>query len=160
VIISRRYLLSGITMNSIQLTDADGSEGLPVCRAQREWLVSRYKSESMIALKFFSDDMPVAERDASMDAKAIDHVRKCPKCRDWFHHVVPATVLRRQSRLSRYCCAGMFVACEESNTPNRITFELFRGEDPCWEIDGIHSFISFCPWCGKKLPGKPFIPES
>lgn len=149
-------------MNPILLTEADGSEGLPICRAQREWLVSRYKSEPMIALKFFSDDLPVGGLDASTDAKAIDHVRKCPKCRDWLHRVVPADVLRRQSRLSRYCCAGMFVAFEESDAhrKNRVTFELFRGEDPCWMINDIRSFISFCPWCGKKLPDKPFIPES
>ena len=48
----------------------------------------------MIALKFFSDDLPVAECDASTDTKAIDHVRKCPKCRDWLHRIVPADVLR------------------------------------------------------------------
>ena len=66
-------------MNPILLTDADGSEGLPICRAQREWLVSRYKSEPMIALKFFTDDLPVGGLDASTDAKAIDHVRKMPE---------------------------------------------------------------------------------
>lgn len=148
-------------MNAIPLTDADGSEGLPICRAQREWLVSRYKDETSIALMFFSDDLPVA-RGTATDTKAIEHVHKCPKCRAWFHRIVPADVLRRQSRLSRYCCAGMFVAVEESDAPskNTITFELFRGEDPCWMMDGIHSFLSFCPWCGKKLPDKPFIPES
>ena len=56
----------------------------------------------------------------------------------------------------------MFVAFEESDArnKNRVTFELFRGEDPCWMIDGIRGFISFCPWYGKKLPDKPFIPES
>lgn len=69
-----------MTMSAIPLTDADDSEGLSICRAQREWLVSRYKSESMIALKFFSYDMPVAQNDANTDAKAIDHVRNCPKC--------------------------------------------------------------------------------
>ena len=149
-------------MTAIPLTDAGGADPLPICRAQREWLVSRYKSETGLALKFFSDDLPVAEGDAGTDRRAIEHVRKCPKCRAWLHRVVPADVLRRQSRLSRYCCAGMFVAFEESNARNgnRITFELFRGEDPCWMVDGILSFISFCPWCGRKLPGRPFIPDS
>lgn len=148
-------------MNAIPLADADGSDGLPICRVQREWLVSRYKLEAIIALKFFSDEVPVAERDSSSDVKAIEHIRKCPKCRNWLHHIIPASVLRRQSRLTRYCCAGMFVAVEESDSrsKNRVTFEMFRGEDPCWMIDGIRSFISFCPWCGKKLPDKPFIPE-
>jgi hypothetical protein len=66
--------------------------------------------------------------------------------------------MRRQKRLTEYCCAGMFVAVEnpEGHTTNRITFEMFRGEDPCWMIDGVQSFISYCPWCGKKLPDQPF----
>jgi hypothetical protein len=52
----------------------------------------------------------------------------------------------------------MFTAIEEANGPNtnKITFEMFRGEDAWWMIDGIRSFISYCPWCGKKLPGQPF----
>jgi hypothetical protein len=74
------------------------------------------------------------------------------------HSVIPESVLRRQRRLTEYCCAGMFVAVEQVDGPitNRITFEMFRGEDPCWMIDDIHSFISYCPWCGKKLPKRPF----
>lgn len=145
----------------IPLNDADGSESLPICRAQREWLVTRYKLESAIALKFFTDDLPVAQGDRHTDAHAIEHVRRCPRCRDWLHAAVPPDVLRRQRRLSRYCCAGMFTAIEEANGPNKnkITFEMFRGEDACWMIDGIRSFISYCPWCGKKLPGQPFVAD-
>src|SRR5215204_214223 len=136
-------------MPAISISEPDGSEPLPICRAQREWLVSRYKSEAAIALKFFAHDEPVREADRQTDQHAVEHVRKCPKCRAWIHAVVPADVLRRQSRLSRYCCAGMFVAVEEADE-NRVTFEMFRGEDPCWMIDGQHTFASYCPWCGKK----------
>jgi hypothetical protein len=143
---------------TIPLNDAGGSAGLPICVAQREWLVKRYKGESAIALKFFSDELPLAEGDQQVDARAIKHIRECPRCRDWLHAVVLPEVLRRQRRLTRYCCAGMFVAFEEADgqAGNRITFEMFRGEDPCWMIDGIRSFISYCPWCGKKLPDQPF----
>ena len=146
---------------AIPLTDADGSAGLPICVAQREWLVNRYKSESAIALKFFSDELPTATGDQQVDARAIKHVRQCPRCREWLHAVIPPEVLHRQRRLACYCCAGMFVAFEEADpqTENRIAFEMFRGEDPCWMIDGVRSFISYCPWCGKKLPGQPFIAE-
>lgn len=148
-------------MSAIPISEPDGSEPLPICEAQREWLVSRYRSEAMLALKFFSNDQPVPEADRQTDQRAIEHVRKCPKCRAWIHAVVPADVLRRQSRLTRYCCAGMFVAVEEAEerNENRVTFEMFRGEDPCWMIDGKRTFASYCPWCGKKLPGKPFIAD-
>jgi hypothetical protein len=148
-------------MNSISLVEADGSDPLSICRANRDWLVSRYKLEAIIALKFFTDAMPLTESDRATDDKAIEHIRKCPKCREWIHRIIPKDILRRQQRLTHYCCAGMFVAIEEANgkAKNKITFELFRGEDPCWMIDGIRSFISYCPWCGKKLPQKPFIKE-
>ena len=146
----------------ITLLDADGREALPLCRAQREWLVWRYRDEPMIALRFFSDGLPVAERDAAAGARAIQHVRQCPKCRAWFHRVVPDDILRRQSRLSRYCCASIFVAVEETDpgSAERVSFELFRGEDPCWKIGEVRSFLSFCPWCGKKPPDRPFIEDS
>ena len=145
-------------MSTIPISEPDGSEPLPICGAQRAWLISRYRSETGLALKFFSDDQPVSEGDMQTDQRAIDHVRKCPKCRAWIDAVVPADVLRRQSRLTRYCCAGMFVAVEEADQGSiRVTFEMFRGEDPCWMFDGNHTFASYCPWCGKKLPSKPFI---
>lgn len=146
-------------MNTSQINDADGVEPLPICRAHREWLVLRYKLEAMIALKFFSDNEPVAEGDKETDRKAVEHVRKCPRCREWIHKIIPPHILRRQSRLVRYCCAGMFVAVEEADGKSKlkITFEMFRGEDPCWLIDGKRTFASYCPWCGKKLPDKPFI---
>jgi hypothetical protein len=146
-------------MKAIALTEPDGSDPLPICHNNRDWLVSRYKHEAAIALKFFSDEGPVGEGDKETDRKAIDHIRKCPKCRKWFHSIIPEDILRRQKRLTRYCCAGMFVAFEEADgkTNNQITFEMFRGEDPCWKIDGIRTFASYCPWCGKKLPDKPFI---
>lgn len=148
-------------MNEIDITDGEGRTPLGICRAQREWLVSRYKAIELIALKYFIEDAPVAEGDKNTDEKAIKHIRQCPKCREWFHRVTPEATLRRQSRLARYCCAGMFVAVEEfeGDNRNRIEFELFRGEDPCWKVDGIRTFASYCPWCGKKLPDKPFIEE-
>jgi hypothetical protein len=149
-------------MKHISTIEPNGSEPLPICAAQRDWLVTRYKLEASIALKYYSDEAPIAEKDAMLDANAIDHIRKCPKCRAWIYHIIPPDILRRQHRLTRYCCAGMFVACEEhkERSKNKIDFELFRGEDPCWRIDGVRSFISYCPWCGRKLPNKPFITES
>jgi len=52
----------------------------------------------------------------------------------------------------------MYVAIEEP-ADIRISFEMFRGEDPCWKIEGKHTFASYCPWCGQKLPSKPFIDD-
>ncbi|MCL6532123.1 MAG: hypothetical protein K6U12_02435 [Armatimonadetes bacterium] len=145
----------------LSLLDADGREPLPICRAHREWVISRYRDEAMIAYWYYADDLPVGYADAHTDQHALKHIRNCPKCRAWIHAVIPSEVLRRQRRLSRYCCAAMFVAVEEYKLHRvpRIRFTMFRGEDPCWMIEDYAAFLRFCPWCGKPLPDAPFIPE-
>lgn len=139
-------------MSDISIFEIDGSEPLPICRMQREWLIDTYKLLPSIAHWFFSDD--------AHSSQAIKHVRECEKCREWIHRVIPKDVLRRQSRLVRYCCAGMFVAVEETGPhgKRKIDFGISRGE-PYWTIGGPHGHISYCPWCGKKLPDKPYISE-
>ena len=137
---------------------ADKGTPLPICTRNREWIVNRYKIEAIIALRFLGADMPVHAEDREADEKALDHIRTCPKCRAWIHEIVPDDIFRRQSRLIRYCCAGMFCAVEEPHNVS-VSFELFRGEDPCWKVDGRRSFILYCPWCGKRLPDRPFITE-
>jgi hypothetical protein len=148
-------------MRQIPILEPDGSEPLAICRAHRSWMIDRYKIDAMAALWYYSDEPPVSERDLEADQKAKSHITTCPKCRVWIHFAIPDNVMRRQQRLTRYCCAGMFVATEEYKESGtiRISFELFRGEDPCWLIDENRAFISYCPWCGKKLPAKPFIEE-
>ena len=148
-------------MDVIPLDDSTGAEPLPICRSKRQWIVDRYRDASGIALRYFSDDVPISTGDQETDRKSMDHVKKCPKCREWLHKVVPPETLRRQSRLARYCCAGMYVAVEEPDKYGRIrfSFEMWRGEDPCWKINGDPTFASYCPWCGQKLPPKPFIDD-
>jgi hypothetical protein len=86
---------------------------------------------------------------------SLTHIRGCPECQIWLKNQVPVAIFERHERASHYCCFTMFVAVEEKGG-NRVTFELYRNEDPCWKIDGKRSFISFCPWCGSRLPDKPF----
>lgn len=146
-------------MNNITITEPDGKEPLAICRGYRKYLVDFYKSIEMLALRFFSDHVSLRDSEKVDENKAVEHLRNCPKCRSWLHSVVPAGVLRRQSRQSQYCCAGMFCAVEEAEQRNEPKFEftMFRGEDPCWMIDGKNAFARFCPWCGQRLPEKPFI---
>jgi len=149
-----------LTVISISISEADGADPLPICRANREWIVERYKVPTMIALKFLDHEAPGRGQEAEAGAKVVRHLHECPKCRAWVHRIVPADAMRRQKRLSRYCCASMFCACEEAKAGDTsISFELFRGEDPCWKIDGNYSFISYCPWCGRKLPERPFLED-
>lgn len=90
---------------------------------------------------------------------ALDHIRGCPECQSWLREQVPEEIFTRQEKISKYCCVMMFGAVEEGRT-HQINFAMFRGEDPCWKIDGQWSGISFCPWCGQRLPNQPFIPKN
>ncbi len=148
-------------MNDIPIHDADGSDPLPICRGNREWLIRYYKVPEMIVLRYFKDDTPVDDSKVSEESKAIGHLRQCPKCKPWVSTIVPPAMFTRQSRQSKYCCSGMFCAVEEPGERGSpaISFIMFRGEDPCWQVDGKNAFLRFCPWCGKKLPEKPFTGE-
>jgi hypothetical protein len=148
-------------MGTIPLADADGREPLPICRRHREWLSAYYKSEEAIVLRFFTDDAPVRQRDKAEETASVKHLRECPRCRPWVPTIVPPEMYRRQSRQAQYCCAGMFCAVEEYQShPPRFSFTMFRGEDPCWQIDGQNAFAHYCPWCGRKLPKAPFIKDA
>ncbi len=112
----------------------------------------------MIALEYFEARKLFSVSGEKTEDDSLDHLLKCPKCREWFHEIVPAKILKRQKRITQYCCASMYCAVEEHSNKKdlKIKFTMFRGEDPCWLIDGKNTFIIFCPWCGKKLPEKPF----
>ena len=148
-------------MTEISTHDADGREPLAICQRNREWLVGYYKVPEMIVLRYLTHDMPVDDAQQSTESKAVKHLQECPRCRAWANSIVPKSTFERQSRLVRYCCSGMFCAVEEPGQRGspHITFSMFRGEDPCWQVDGKNAFLRYCPWCGKKLPDKPFIEE-
>lgn len=148
-------------MMTIPINDPDGNDPLPICRGNREWLIEYYKVPEMIALRYFTDNTPVDEAKVTEEAKAIKHLRECPKCKPWVSTIVSPDMFRRQARQSKYCCSGMFCAVEEPEERGspHITFTMFRGDDPCWQVDGKNAFLRFCPWCGKKLPDKPFIEQ-
>jgi hypothetical protein len=147
-------------VSAVPVVDADGREPLPICRRHREWLIDYYRSGEPIVLRFFTEASPVRQRDKAEESQSVKHLRECPRCRPWVATIVPPEGYRRQARQARYCCAGMFCAVEEYETyPPRFSFTMFRGEDPCWQIDGQNSFAHYCPWCGTKLPAAPFIED-
>ncbi|MCP3927953.1 MAG: hypothetical protein GY705_02495 [Bacteroidetes bacterium] len=145
-------------MNEIPLIAKKEKEALPICRRAREGLISTYHLIEMIALQYFE-----AKRDFGRDGKkpeidGLKHLLNCPKCKIWFHDIIPPAILKRQKRITEYCCVGLFCAMEEykDRSVPKMEFTMFRGEDPCWVIESKYSFISYCPWCGKKLPDKPY----
>ena len=75
----------------------------------------------------FSDAVPVRKRDKSEEDHSIKHLRECPRCRVWVSTIVSEEHYRRQARLARYCCAGMFCAVEEyeSHQTPRFSYSSF-----------------------------------
>jgi len=144
-------------MNEIPIESKKETDTLPICRKSRKELVAKYHLVEMIALEYFNIKNLV-HSDTEIPDKLLSHLIKCPKCIDWFHEITPKSVLKRQKRLTEYCCSGMFCAVEEHKERKqiKIEFTMFRGEDPCWIIDGKYAFISYCPWCGELLPRRPF----
>jgi len=145
-------------MKKIEIKESDGSDPLPICRSHREELIERFKDIEMILLQFFEFNKNSSRALSAPSKKSIEHIHKCKRCHQWLHAVSPDHTLRRQSRLSKYCCASMYCAVEEyeDRKSSKISFTLFRGEDPCWRISDDYSFLIYCPWCGKELPDKPF----
>lgn len=88
--------------------------------------------------------------------KVKAHLLVCPACEIWLTKVVPEEILKRQKRLAKYCCAGLFCAVEENEVRgyNRVSFSMERGEDPMWRFEKTP--ISYCPWCGGQLPNVPY----
>ena len=133
---------------------------MQTCDQYRHYLLTSCSSSSFILALWYVDPnhhiSGIGKTDAA-DA-AFEHLESCASCTEWFHSIVPNKALKRQARMLRYCCSAMFVAVEElDELKNRFIYSLFRGEDVCWRIDGKQTFASYCPWCGQKLPDKPFI---
>lgn len=94
---------------------------------------------------------------------AARHVEICQSCTDWLDEYYPDRAERRKAaerRTSTYCCSSMRHAIYDADAQTRFSFTMFRGEDPCWQINDDLCFARFCPWCGSALPDKPADRES
>jgi len=72
--------------------------------------------------------------------------------------------LSRLEKIKSYCCIGLFAAVEEPDDFGgiKINFTYFRDELVWYvsvpeEIVGGSNIIKNCPWCGTKLPRKPYL---
>jgi hypothetical protein len=157
-LLTRRDVRRTCQRHMIPVNDTDGAVPSTVCLRCREWLRDAYKLPAAIVLRYFEGERPGVDQRNPQEEEMLRHLRDCRRCREWVTSIVPPDMLRRQSWQVKYCCAGMFCAVEEPDRRGpRISFTLFRSEDPCWQVDGYNAFLQFCPWCGKRLPAKPFI---
>jgi hypothetical protein len=88
---------------------------------------------------------------------SLEHIRHCPECTEWVRAQTSSEVFDRFEHASKYCCIFMFCAVEEPERSQiQLRFTLYRGEDPMWFVNGTSAFFSYCPWCGARMPDKPF----
>lgn len=90
--------------------------------------------------------------------KAARHVEACSLCAEWLDEFYPDRAERRkaiEARASTYCCPSLRHAIYDADAQTRISFTMFRGEDPCWQINDDLCFAKYCPWCGSALPDEP-----
>jgi len=133
---------------------------IPQTCKDSQQIVSRYREQDHddsvlgMALDGMIEIESATFGDAAVDV-AVAHVAECSLCQTWLDELYPIRVELRE-KLAKYCCASMLDAASNPESEARFTFALFRGEDPCWCINDNLVFAKFCPWCGCKLPQRPF----
>ena len=96
--------------------------------------------------------------------RSVAHIQQCDQCRKWLKKLIPQPIFKRHYRMSRYCCPLMYAAIEEPKESRiRIKVLWWRGE-AVWLVDQgkkttLSNSFCFCPWCGGKLPERPFIDD-
>lgn len=91
--------------------------------------------------------------------KVCNTLQTCKSCQSWLKERVPDDEEARLTRLEKYCCPVMCGAVEHEEL--HVQQIYFQG-DVTWAVMNFESvggnlLISYCPWCGSKMPNKPFV---
>ena len=148
--------------------DEDGSApSETVCDSAREWMLTHYKDQALVALRYYTDDdvgrVPPS-LDSDQDKRHVSHIRHCEECADWIRSFAGEKWMKRQSRLAQCCCPRMFGILEEEKRKGRDSHMEFKKElhhpDVGWlwhqkfyyrEVSVFSYQVNYCPWCGKHI---------
>lgn len=86
---------------------------------------------------------------------AAHHVNECVACQENLFPDLFPELVKIQKRMARYCCVNMFDAITNPEAKLRFQLTYFRDEE-VWSINEEFAWVSYCPWCGNKLPNKSF----
>ena len=134
------------------------------CDKIREELQSWDAFESLSGLILHGSDGLPCDGDGVLQ-ESVRHAQTCESCRSWLKGIVPLDEEDRLSRLEKYCCPVMFGAVEYKDEDElHIRLLQFQGES-VWAITNFGTIggsllISYCPWCGSKMPNENFIDDS
>jgi hypothetical protein len=145
-------------MDHIEQSIVDDTED-PECRECRKRICYRNNMiPEGVADVLYSKKERVFQFTDEAGMIAVKHLRECSDCQAWFRSIIPKEILERNDKASSYCCMLMFCAVEEHDLHSHLPkfhFGPFR-DDELWWIEGKLACASFCPWCGTKLPDRPF----
>lgn len=101
----------------------------------------------------------VVHQDSQVEA-AANHIGNCPDCQAWLR-LDDRYPERREwrERLAKYCCYEMLMAVNDPQNTVRFSSQLDRDHQPYWLLNDT-SVVTFCPWCGTRLPRQPFEDET
>lgn len=136
---------------------------MDTCTRTRKILLGWDAFKILVPMIYYgTDGIP---NDATVESeKAVKHAQSCIKCKCWLREQSDPEAMERMGKIQNYCCVMMFSAVEEavSNEELKISYtSSFQGQ-PVWfaevpdRVVGGGNLISYCPWCGSKLPDKPF----
>lgn len=137
------------------------------CENAKKQIVDWDASDTLLNLILQGNDGFPHDADGVYQQSVL-HVQNCGSCRKWLEGNVSGEFkshLEKNNRiLEMYCCSSMFSAVEYPRKEElKIKLIDFQG-DPAWAVMNLESvggnlLISYCPWCGKKMPDKQFNTE-
>lgn len=146
---------------------ADQRSSSSRCRQTRDWLQTYYGPPHIMAARFYGSSssglLNAGDFDPATDERLLSHARACKDCEKWVTSACGEDIMRRQRRLTKYCCPLLFGAVEEPRQ-GRMRIRLEYCAPPnCegshyWKLtmaDGAsergHLLINYCPFCGNPI---------
>lgn len=159
-----------MTSNNGDAPDSARVNGGPAsikCKQAQDWMQKHYEPPPLMALRFHGDAssgrLSRDDFDQSVDDDLLSHAKECDECKRWVTSVCGEDLMRRQRRLTEYCCPQLFGAIEEPRR-DHLRIELEYYSPPNYE--GAHNWrltmpdstnkrafllINYCPFCGKPI---------
>ena len=137
---------------------SSSSELAPMrCQPARTLLLAcQQAGQSMGTLGLAMDGCIALDEGVSDDPQllaALAHVAACQSCQRWRAKKLQPELFAARKRVKLFCCVDMMQAVDASMV---VTEQLGPELLPYWLLRPQGSVIRFCPWCGGRLPHKPF----
>ena len=127
------------------------------CQPARELLLACQQAGQSIGTLGLAMDGCIALDEAVSDdprlLSALAHVAGCQSCQRWRAKKLQPALFAARKRVTLFCCVDMMQAVDAGMVAlEQLGPELL----PYWLLRPQSSVVRFCPWCGGRLPHRPF----